>query len=410
MKDSFIGSTFTTPSGGVLNVVGKLPKIKGKIVKYTVECSLCSEDKELFPETFSVVKGSLAAGSVPCGCATNYRWSKEQNIIRIKRECDKREYKFLGFYGKYKGLSTKLKLYNPVTNNNWHTTSINNLLRGRGDPMQKGINIKSARTLPDDIHRTDFINAGFHTEDKFTRNATKKTKQGKYPYWDFECHICSNDKYVKAGLCSGIFTSSVNNLKAGKKPCRCSEYYRWTKKQREYQIKNICEEEGLTFLGWCNTFINCKEARFNWVCKEGHLCENTAVDGFINNGNRCKTCRNLQGEGNGYYPERAGEQDFLYVMDVISRSIKVGRSFNVEDRRRGVKSSGKLAVKPKVLQVYTATHEVVYNTEQMILTELRAKGLQYPCNWTNECFYEGCLTHLQHLLDKWVSCGVLNKL
>lgn len=49
MEDDFIGTTFPTPDGGVLTVVGWNGERQGcGSKKYTVECSICSKDKGCF--------------------------------------------------------------------------------------------------------------------------------------------------------------------------------------------------------------------------------------------------------------------------------------------------------------------------------------------------------------------------
>jgi len=85
-EDSFIGTQFPTPKGGTLTVIGD-NGLKGNDRKYTLECSICSKDEELWPlGSIQTTKRILNKGSVPCGCAKNPKWKEWQNKIRVQRE------------------------------------------------------------------------------------------------------------------------------------------------------------------------------------------------------------------------------------------------------------------------------------------------------------------------------------
>ena len=49
--------------------------------------------------------------------------------------------------------------------------------------------------------------------------------------------------------------------------------------------------------------------------------------------------------GNGFYPERAEEQDFLYVLNFDDKFIKVGRSFDVDERIKDLKKPSVSGIK-----------------------------------------------------------------
>lgn len=109
VKDDFIGQTFPTPKGGVLTVVSVVGKDKYNVKKYDLTCSICSLDKELFHDLFESTKSNLVRGSVPCGCAKNPRWSKQQVNIITRRLCEKEGYEFLGFPEGYKNQRSKFE-------------------------------------------------------------------------------------------------------------------------------------------------------------------------------------------------------------------------------------------------------------------------------------------------------------
>ncbi|QQG33794.1 hypothetical protein ZPAH1_orf00032 [Aeromonas phage ZPAH1] len=109
VKDDFIGQTFPTPKGGVLTVVGVVGKDKYSHKKYGLSCSICSLDKDLFPDSFESQKCNLVKGSVPCGCAKTPKWSEQQVNIITRRLCEKEGYEFLGFPEGYKHKNSKFE-------------------------------------------------------------------------------------------------------------------------------------------------------------------------------------------------------------------------------------------------------------------------------------------------------------
>lgn len=397
---AFIGSEFPTSESGILTVVDILPKDDPKRdFKCLVKCSICHEDEELFPELLKIDKGDLKRGGVPCGCAKNRRWTKEQYEVKVKRRCDEFGYSFVGFC-EWKGTNTKLILTCPE-GHKWDTTTINSFLS-----IYIGCPKCAGRYKPHSEIVKQFNKKGAYDGFIFSKNNNKKTKQGKKSYWDYTCPVCSEDEYVKAVVCSGIFTATASDLNRGVKCCRCARGYRWTKEQREYQINKICEDENLKFVGWVGEYKDCK-SKFKWLCTNGHKCSST-VNSFINGKCRCKTCFEESGNCNGYYPERTEEKDFLYVMDFLT-PYKVGRSFDVGQRRKDLRNKEGISGLPEALQTYTATHQVIYDTEQAIHAELRERGFQYHCDWTNECFTKDCWYILQEILEDYVSSGTIKR-
>lgn len=145
---------------------------------------------------------------------------------------------------------------------------------------------KSIKTIDCQQHISDFLSTGSFLEGTvFKRNRERKTSKGYYMYWDYSCPVCSNDEYVQAGLCSGVFTNTSGNLKSGKKSCRCIDSYRWTQEQREHQINKICKQEGIIFIGWADGGYENAFSKILWNCgKNNHQ---STTDDFINAGRRC---------------------------------------------------------------------------------------------------------------------------
>ncbi len=399
-QEEFIGTQFPTPKGGILTVVGKGNTTNSNghwDQKFILECSICSEDTELwYLGSIRMTKDKLKT-KIPCNCTTGkVRWTREQYETRINRECERRGYNFLGFVGTWKGNSTKLNLHNPVTGNTWKSTRIDNLFTGNGDPAQRIITLQKVHTKEDSTHIEKFIKVGFTGKHVFIRSA-RIDSQGRKTYWNVICPICSQDDYVQAGLCNGIFESQHGNLKLGKKPCRCNEKsYRWTQGQREYQIQKIFNIEGGSFTGWSTEggYQNTNHSKFNWLCSVRHECI-TSVNDFVNCNVRCPHCdkikRKVEGCFNGYYPNRTEEQDNLYVIDFGGSYIKVGRAFDIEARFKGskglLKASNRNRDQIEILTVLTGTHQEIYDLEQEIHEELRERGFEYTDEtWSTELF------------------------
>lgn len=210
----FIGTEFITPKGGIIKIIGYYGKTeKGGKSLFSCVCSICSKDKELYPEPFKSVKSSFYDNQFPCGCAKIPKWSEEQYKILIKRKCEELKYTFNGLIEPYSGCGTKIDLYNPYTGNRWDTTSISKFLTCESkDPALIPSITKNLNLKPDDYHIAEFYaTQAFKSGTSFKRNLTRKSKDNCYKYWDVTC-----------GYCKERNTSSTSNLKQGKVPCSCS--------------------------------------------------------------------------------------------------------------------------------------------------------------------------------------------
>lgn len=167
---------------------------------------------------------------------------------------------------------------------------------------------------------------------------------------------------------------------------------------------DICKEMDYDVVGFPEGYKNAKSC-FEYNCKI-HGKQNVSYNHFVNSGRRCGGCardeniRRLreEGNGNGYYPERKDEQDFLYVLDFNGKFIKVGRSFIVDKRIDSLKSLSKIK-KIYKLRVFTATHQEIYDYEQELHSELRERNFQHYVDWSTECFENDCQFILNKLLN-----------
>ena len=155
-------------------------------------------------------------------------------------------------------------------------------------------------------------------------------------------------------------------------------------------------------IGFQNGYNNVKSI-FEYICPK-HGKQKVTYSHFVNNGSRCPFCfKEKQKEyGNlyGYYPERKDETDFLYILDFDGKFIKVGRSFDVNQRVKDLRTLSKTPIKRiHKLRIFTATHQEIYDYEQELHKELRERNFQYPVSWSTECFENDSLYILNKLLD-----------
>ena len=166
---------------------------------------------------------------------------------------------------------------------------------------------------------------------------------------------------------------------------------------------DICNEMGYDVIGFVGSYRGAKDTRFEYKCQK-HEKQNVSYTNFVNGGHRCKGCwkekQKELGNGNGYYPERKDEVDFLYILDFNSKFIKVGRSFDIDERIKSLRTASKVS-KKKIhkLRIFTATHQEIYDYEQELLRDLRERGFQYYVPWSTECFENDCQFILNKLLD-----------
>lgn len=135
--DDFCGSTFPTPKGGVLTVVGIVGK-SWHNKKYGLICSKCHTDTELFPDYFETTKRNLVKGIISCGCSPSPKLNEQQRSIIVSREAIKRGHEFRGFVGgKYERTETYLIMYCP-DHGEWKSSTYVNYMCGRGCPSCGG--------------------------------------------------------------------------------------------------------------------------------------------------------------------------------------------------------------------------------------------------------------------------------
>ena len=358
--DNFIGETFTTCGGGVLTVTGK--EVNNWKVKYKVECSICSQDKELFSEDFLISKSHLLKGKVPCGCSKSPKWKKYQWVVKIQRRCVDLGYTFLGFDGNWIGVDTKLILYNHVTDNTWSSCNINNFINNnKGDPEVRRLAASKRMFKSDKDTIKSFWESGkFKEGTKFYRDSEDTAR------WTYTCSSCSYDEYVEEGLCSGVFSSTSSSLRKGSLPCRCSNNYRYPYNIINFKINRLLSSEKSTFLKWDKPYEDVN-SKFHWVCNNNHPCI-TSASRYIS-GQRCRSCvvSNF-----GHFKGKEHYHDNLYLLISDLPYFKVGRTFDLnrrlkENQRRLDNFYGKDEFTFTQTLTFQADHITIFNLEQLLI-------------------------------------------
>lgn len=338
-----IGICSLTKYGNVIKIIGKVDN------KLTYTCDRCSEDRELYPDQkFSSLKGNLKAGKICCGCSAKPSWNEDQFKILAHRSCNASGFIFLGWANNFKGSKTAVSIYDPENDCEWSTTILATLLSKRGtkeSPAGKLKRMEIQFRKPDEDIVNSFYVAGFSNDYTFKRNKTKVNYKGYKDYWDYTCPRCSNDEYVKQGLCDGIFTSDSYRLSRYVKSCRCNDKYPWTKEQREYQLETLCSSEGSDFISFIDTSGWKIHSKFQWICKKGHLAT-SPVTGYLHEGKRCSKCVTTGFKANmpaNLYIVRWGGEDYS--------CIKFGISNN-DVRTRTSNQKSKTCLVPEVLYIF----------------------------------------------------------
>lgn len=356
----FIGSRFGDDLQ--IEVINKTKK-KGR-VSYTIKCHACCNDSELFGSAeYNYSKTQLLAGNLPCGCAKNVHWTSEQYLTRIRRQCTKSNCSLAEIpSGKINSL-TKLALKCNVDGNVWSTTKVAHFLNGTCCPQCRNTLLSNRNRI--DIYTTQdqlMLTGKFEDGTRFWRSG-RVDHQGSLQYWHYSCPTCSNDKYVKAGVCTGVFEALRTNLIVGKRSCRCSPAYKWTQSQREVQMVGIIDSENLPyqFVGW-STLEGYKDSHSKVVlfC-EHHGVFPTGVNSFLN-GIRCPSCAKT-----GYDKNKQGYLYILSISGIVSSFTGYGITNNIKTRLATHKAK-LLQYGYKIVssRVFTSSGEEVQYIEKLI--------------------------------------------
>lgn len=178
---------------------------------YKVECSLCSQDKELFPEPFWMTSSKFK-NRIPCGCSPKPEWSTHQKEVLIRRRCVSLGYSFLGWKtkGKTKYLSKDhIVLHNPATDNTWSSFTFTDFITTKyTDPAVRG----KGNLRDISYHLTNFKNTGAYSEGTKFERINRLDTNGAKNYWKVTC-----------GRCKSTYECFTGGLTKGQKGCSCQD-------------------------------------------------------------------------------------------------------------------------------------------------------------------------------------------
>ncbi|QEG08850.1 hypothetical protein [Aeromonas phage 4L372XY] len=214
-------------------------------------------------------------------------------------------------------------------------------------------------------------------------------------------HTKLNLECLKDGHKWAASIQNITNIGRGCPKCKV-EQLKTPERIALQQCIDICKEMDYYVVGFVDGYKNCY-SRFEYFCKTNGK-QKVSYNNFVNNGTRCDGCwkdrQKELGNGNGYYPERKDEQDYLYLLNFNDKFIKVGRSFDVNERLKGLRTLSKTPIKKiHKLRIFTATHYEIYYYEQELHSELRERNFQHYVGWSTECFENESLFVLNNLLD-----------
>ncbi|WNO47268.1 hypothetical protein [Vibrio phage vB_VibM_10AMN] len=390
----FIGTQFETDNGSTLTVTDVSHK-QGSSAVFTLECSVCSRDKELFPYgSITSTKSGLVRGRVPCSCSNSPKWAPEQDLILTNRFlAEKMPHLKAVDSIKEKGKNRKFILECEICSQDTELWPYGSIESVKGHLMEGKVPCSCSK-IP------KWTQSQFET--LINRRCLEKDYEflgfvgewkGQYTY--LRLHNPKNGNAWQTTITNFLNNGSGCPLEASRK--------RWTEQEREQQINDVFAVEGGIFVGWIGEYKNCY-SKFYWLCNSRHPCE-TSVNHFLNGGSRCTRCTKIKqredGSFYGYYPKRIQETDYLYIIHFKKGGyIKVGRSFNIEKRLKELlKASDHNHNEIEILLVYTGKHQNVYDTEQWIHEELTERGFYHEdSEWSIELFDMDSLPVLDYLL------------
>lgn len=96
VPDKHTGESINTTKGSVVTLLGS-DGVMGSRKRYFVNCTICSQDKELFCDEDLMVKYYHFKNnkSVPCGCAPKPKWTERQRIVKLSRICKENGVEFV---------------------------------------------------------------------------------------------------------------------------------------------------------------------------------------------------------------------------------------------------------------------------------------------------------------------------
>ena len=390
-----IGNSIETVYGNLLTIEGIHKTGEGRKTRLIlkVSCNICSKDEVLFPESFSMRTSDFTKKLTPCECGGHYKFSETQNAVRLSRKCEEVGKVFLGYNGEYVGYKTNIITYCNDHKTFHKTTSISSFLQETSvSCMECGNDAKSeATTTPyDEVVRCAVATGKYLNGTEFIKLED---------CWEITCPSCSHDYLVQSGFCTGKFPTTAYDLKRGRRPCRCSGSYKYSKEQSEFRIKQEMKSEtrGDTFLSWGSNYTNV-DSPFHYLCGNGHGEKVSTVNLYLNAKARCRECYDERC-GFGLYKDRLDEEDNLYIIRLNSLEedfTKIGRAFDLNKRFIPYKQHYDVSL----LATAKGTHKEIYKLEGDLHSKYREYRYTPVVKFAgshSECFNNNIMRHEEEI-------------
>lgn len=276
--------------------------------------------------------------------------------------------------------------------------------------------------------------------------------------YSIHCEICSKD----TELFPNGFVSSKHRMVNNYKPCACSKSYKWNAEQllilakrnskphikilgihgefngcytlieRECLIHNrkwntaytnlrknhdcqlcssakqsvgeldalsvltpLCVDSGYYPIGFLDGYKNAR-SRFTYECDK-HGIKDMSYNNFLR-GKRCPGCGSIKSGLYGYLQHRIDEMDNLYILNFDNQYIKIGRTFNIDQRIKGLRTvSGVKNI--SVIKIVNGLHHHIYALEQSLLQFLRSYYLTHDVGYTTEAFINESVDYINYFIE-----------
>lgn len=279
---------------------------------------------------------------------------------RVYKKIEETDCKLIGFAaGRIKGKS-KLTLQCEKCLHIWSSTRLSEfVLKNRR--CQRCSN-RENKTRPDKELADKLLAEGNFVEGTTIERSERLTLQGHRSYWWVTCPICANDEFSKAGLCDGTFEVYSGSIQSGIKGCRCSNYFKYSKEQREFQVKKLLQEkEGISFVGWLDDYTS-TTSKLVFNC-DTHGKYTKSVNNVINGKYiDCPICR-----PRGFRPYEQGSLYVIVASSVTHDFTGYGISNNVTARlRQHVLALSREGFTVSKLCIFQGDGELVAETESKV--------------------------------------------
>ena len=396
-KNKYIGSKI-----GNLEIL-RIAENKNNVI---VRCEVCARDSELFGNgEFEIYFHNLLNGIIPCGCAKSPWWTPEQSLIRLKRRLnDFPNLEIIDFnYSKIKKTESRPILRCKKHDIHIESASLHLIMnkRYRGFcPQCEKESTSSRKTTPVEEY-TKLL--GKYPANSFVIRSDENKPLGKCgektgKYLIYNCGKCSNDKFVQAGLCDGLFRTLTTSIVKGHAPCRCSNKFRYSDAQIKYLAEEWLSENNISTTEFVGVYVpKFSKDRFLVFCCEKHGYYRKALQNknFKTTFIHCPNCS----EYGGYDSSKKG---YFYVITASGVNSFIGFGISNIPRRRLRTHVNSLKISNTVIKhlvIFEGRGKHVLSLESSVKRDFRINSQDIE-GFRQEALYSEDMQQLLETLEK----------